>query len=138
MLICQWQVVGSDGQCVLCLYVLLSEMFWLTIHWVYRVCMCCEVRYSDRRYVLCRFTERIACINFQLLGAFSANIRINAIYNICNISKYNFYKDILLKMQQLPSCIWHWNCDIKVRRLKNMQPTVFCFYYTIGHYMLLP
>ena len=29
------------------------------------------------------FTERIACINFQELGAFEANIRINAIYNRC-------------------------------------------------------
>ena len=29
------------------------------------------------------FTERIACINFQELGAFEANIRINAKYNRC-------------------------------------------------------
>ena len=39
-------------------------------------------------------TERIACINFQELGAFLANILINAIY------KYNYYTYILLKMCQ--------------------------------------
>ena len=36
------------------------------------------------------FTERIACIKFQELGPFYANIRINAIHNIYNICKYNY------------------------------------------------
>ena len=45
-------------------------------------------------------TERIACINFQELGAFKANIRINAIYNKCNICKCNYYTYILLKRHQ--------------------------------------
>ena len=43
------------------------------------------------------FTERIACINFQELGAFQANIHINTMYNIC---KYNYHTYILLKMYQ--------------------------------------
>ena len=59
--------------------------------------------YPDSRQIaerLCNITERIACIHFMEFGALLANLRINAIYNICNICKYNHYMYILFKMLQ--------------------------------------
>ena len=76
------------AHCMLCLLACNGAYKWIAAHLVDLVRV---IYYYKGRSVLIYIldTERIACINFQEFGAFYANKHITAIYNICNICKYN-------------------------------------------------